>query len=216
MFYFVRIIQYNVNMFFHFLHHVLQTAAALLFFFHTHGNVSLGGFLSPVAYLWWFCVVDVLMSGKHLNANGGSESQGRLMLDWFQTGCKWEGKLTSKIEVITLHLAGTHFWLKVWGNLTIHCLFLQLTARLEATPNWLWKICSNLSSKSMTRKPNGSMVSNPQYWLYVLEFRASLLIALAMVWNERGTEMDEIYINIQYEGIIWMGSKETWFFSHDR
>lgn len=49
----------------------------------------------------------------------------------------------------------------------------------------------------MTQRPNGSMVSNPQYLLYLLEFRAFLLIPPAMDISECCTEMAEICIKIQ-------------------
>lgn len=68
------------------------------------------------------------------------------------------------------------------------CLFfLQPTAKLGVTPSWLWRICSNLNSRAMTRRPNGSMVSNPQHWLYLLEARA---------WWVCGSEKDEIYFKM--------------------
>lgn len=122
--------------------------------------------------------------GKHWNASGRSESQGQLMPE------------------IDFHLCAC--WKANWPARQNRCLmmektkkkmlvFLQLTPKLGATPSWLWRICSRQSSRLTTRRPNGSMVSNPQQRLYLLESRAILLIPAAVdgVWHWKGWKTHE-------------------------
>lgn len=133
--------------------------------------------------------------GKHWNASGRSESQGQLMPE------------------IDFHLCAC--WKANWPARQNRCLmmektkkkmlvFLQLTPKLGATPSWLWRICSRQSSRLTTRRPNGSMVSNPQQRLYLRDPVDSCsrwwIVALKRMkntWDYRVCRVDEVPASVQ-------------------
>lgn len=84
------------------------------------------------------------------------------------------------------------------------CVCLQPTAKLEATPSWLWRICSDLSSGFMTRRPNGSTVSRSAAWglhgvLQRFVWRRSLELQLPLTYF-RSTLRSENALLLQSSG----------------
>lgn len=76
---------------------------------------------------------------------------------------------------------------------TLRGLFLQWTTKLEATPSWLWRTCSNPSSRPTTQRPNGSMVSRAQHWLLLLqELFGWIRLRCWKGWNTSAAGLQEI------------------------